>query len=88
MKSIFVIFAVDKPDVLRSKINTTFPGDFLEVTTGQWIIAAEGSPIEVSEKLEITAGASGGAIVASIANYYGRKNPSIWEWIKSKWGGE
>lgn len=48
-------------------------------------MASSGTAEELSNKLGITDGASGPAIVADISAYYGRASPNVWAWIKEKW---
>lgn len=70
---------------LKAVIAAAYPNDFLDVGEGIWLIAANATPQEVSDRLEITKGLSGSAIVLAINGYYGRANPNIWNWMKTKW---
>lgn len=70
---------------LPSAIQSEFPNDSLSISQDVWMIAWRGTPQELSEKLGVTDGSNGSAIVVSIGTYYGRAVPSIWEWIKTKW---
>jgi hypothetical protein len=85
------IFAIIKlptpmPTPLGEVISTQFPDNFLQLTEGHaWLIATTGTAIELSGKLGITDGTNGSAMVLEVGTYYGRGNPTIWTWIKSKW---
>ena len=83
--SIFVIFAGSNPNELETIIASTFPTDYLKVGNGEFLVASPGTSKEVSDKLGVTTGTPSSGIVVSISGYYGRTNPSTWEWIKAKW---
>lgn len=65
-----------------------FPGDVLQVGTGQWLVASEGTVQSVSEKIGVVPGQSvlGGLLVLGVSAYWGWKSPQIWDWFKAKWG--
>lgn len=89
MKTIFAVVAVNNPTVLAPVIAQYFPSDSLLIAQGQWLIAAEGTAQSVCEKLGIndpTPTVPTTALVVSVSGYFGRLNPNVWEWIKSKWG--
>lgn len=69
------------PDVIAS----AFPKDYMKLTQDTWLVATTGTARELSDKLDITTGANGSAVVAEIGTYYGRASNDIWEWIKTKW---
>jgi hypothetical protein len=39
---------------------------------------------EVAAKLSVADGSVGTVIVTSVANYWGRANPEVWEWLNSR----
>jgi hypothetical protein len=89
LKTIFAVFAVDNPDALGQAIQRKYPNDHLLVAPGQWLIATEGTAQSVAEHLGIsgkTDATISPALVVSVSGYFGRKAPSVWEWIKAKWG--
>ena len=56
----------------------------------QWLIAAEGTAREVSDKLGITGVEPpliGSSVVFGISGYFGRASSEMWEWIATKLGG-
>jgi len=52
---------------------------------GGWLIASKRPTQEISNLLGVTDGTNGAALVFEIASYFGRANPNIWTWIKTKW---
>ena len=85
--AIFAIISQDNPNSgkLPGAITTIYKDDCLEVGPGEWLIADTSTCVEVSNKLGITDGSNGAAIILEVANYYGRANTNIWAWIKTKW---
>ena len=81
---IFIIFNVSAIDKVRDAIASEMPNNFLEVTPGQWFVSADGTAQEVSDRLKISTGESGSAIVVSMGGYYGRTSNNVWDWIKAK----
>jgi hypothetical protein len=84
--SIFAVLTDEANEPLERAIEATFPDNFYKIRSGQFLIAASSTAADVSNKLGIADGTNGGAVVLSIANYFGRAEPAIWEWIKTKWG--
>lgn len=85
--TIFAVFAANQPDKLSSVIAKHFPDNFTMVSSDSWFISADGTSKDVSDKLGVTDGTSGSAIVVSVSGYYGRASTPIWEWVKVKWEG-
>ncbi|MFI5399296.1 MAG: hypothetical protein ACHQ9S_27520 [Candidatus Binatia bacterium] len=81
---IFAVIAADNPVALGTAIPKTYPSDYFKVAEGQWLVVDKGTAQEVSNKLGITDGANGGALVVAVSGYYGRKAANLWEWIKVK----
>ena len=73
---------------LASAIQSTYPNDHLALAPGQWLIVSSGeTTMELSERLGITDGSAGSAVViAGSGGYYGRANPGIWEWLRARMG--
>lgn len=84
--SLFAVLTDADNQRLEIAITTTFPHDFLKMRPGQFLVAAPGTALDLSKRLAIDDGTNGAAVVLTIANYFGRANPTIWEWIKAKWG--
>lgn len=81
---IFAIIAVDNPSAIAAAIAKHYPSDHFPLPGGQWLVADTGTAKDVSDKLGITDGANGGALVVSVSGYFGRKAANLWEWIKVK----
>ena len=83
------LFAVLNTDTItaeniNAKIEELFPVDSLRIGNQQWLIASSGTAKELSDKLGITDGKTGVAVVLSINGYYGHAPTNIWEWILAK----
>ena len=72
---------------LGAVIKAAFPEDVYELGDNAWLVSDSGTAVEVSNKIGITDGSVGAAVVIEAASYYGRANPAIWSWIKAKWEG-
>jgi hypothetical protein len=75
---------------LEDSIKATFPGNFFSMGRSQWLVAAEGTAREVSDKLKITGVEPPGitsSVVFSVSGYFGRASSEVWEWIAAKLGG-
>jgi hypothetical protein len=66
-------------------ITTAFEGETipLEGNAG-WLVSTKGTAQELSAKLGVTSGDNGAAVIVEVASYFGRANPNIWSWIKTK----
>lgn len=88
MKTLFAIFGAAKPSALSSAIERQFPGEFIEVGSGQWFVVASGTAKDVSDRLGISAGTVGSGIVVASSGYFGRAPSNVWEWIAAKVGAK
>jgi hypothetical protein len=61
-----------------------FPSDHYKLDGGSFLVSTKGTAQELSEKLGVTGGTNGAAVVVEVASYFGRANPNVWSWIKSK----
>jgi hypothetical protein len=86
--TVFVILAETDDPRLATSIASHFKDNFLKIGPGQWFVAGNGTSVDVSNLLGITAGptkgTTDGAIVASINSYYGIASTNVWEWLKVK----
>ncbi len=87
--TIFVIVQQnsDVPNSLQAAIKAAYPNDTYDLGGNSWLISDSITAVEVSNKIGITNGEAGSALVVEAASYYGRANPAIWSWIKTKWEG-
>ena len=86
LTSLFAVMAPTDDPRLATAIQTQFPADYLKVAPGQWLIAATGTSKDISDRLKVTDGAVGSAIIVAFSGYYGRSSTSTWEWIASRMG--
>jgi len=84
--AIFAIIAQPSPNSARlpGAVTSIFPENHLQIAEGVWLVAAKITAKEVSDKMGITDGKNGSAVVVEIAGYFGRADPTIWSWIKSR----
>jgi hypothetical protein len=88
------IFAVLLPDTgdaarLEEAIGSAFPGEYLQVGAKHFLVSANGTAVEVSNKIGITKPGDpsttvGSAIVFATSSYFGRAPTPVWDWIKAK----
>jgi len=87
------IFAVLMPSpqaALADSIRTKFPQDHLTLNETQWLISTTGTVAELSAKLGIYDLANpalppvGLAVIFATSSYFGRTQPTVWEWLKAK----
>lgn len=85
--AIFAIITQPNPNSqnLPSAIAKAFPDSHLQIGEKNWLVATTGTARELSDKLGITDGSNGAAIVILMAGYYGRASNDIWNWVKAKW---
>ncbi|HCC56667.1 MAG TPA: hypothetical protein DEQ47_05295 [Solibacterales bacterium] len=82
--SVFVVLSPGPNPVLESTIHEKFADDYMLVSEGQWLVAGDGIAKDISDKLGITAGTAGHAIVITIGGYFGYANNAVWEWLALK----
>lgn len=83
------VFVIISPQLnntkLEAEIKKQYANDYYKIYDNQWLICAGGTSKVLSQKLNINEdNGTGPGIVFSIANYWGRANPEIWEWLKEK----
>ena len=84
--TIFAVFKATEPEALHGAIMKAFPNDHVRLTSDEWLISADMTPKEVSDKIGVSSptGNEGAAIVFSMRGYFGRAPSDIWDWIKTK----
>ncbi|BDD93561.1 hypothetical protein PanNE5_30010 [Pandoraea sp. NE5] len=83
--AIFVVIPTRSDHKLQPVLAEHFPEQHYKLPQGEYLIQFSGTTQELSEKLGITGGENGTAVVAAISSYYGRAPADIWEWLKSRW---
>jgi hypothetical protein len=82
--SIFAITAPASNTAIGPAIETQFKDQYFKAWQGHWFVSTSGTAMEVANKLSVADGSVGTVIVVSVANYWGRANPEVWEWLKSR----
>jgi hypothetical protein len=83
--AIFAVFRVQNPPKIADAVRREFPNDSFDLGNGEWLLsAARLTPKDISDKLGITSGDNGGAIVFGMSGYFGRAPTPAWDWIKAK----
>lgn len=88
---LFVVLAQNNFDQIGAAIKEKYPDNY-SLASGQWLLAVPGKTTkEISDALGITGveppSGIGSAIIVAFDSYFGRANPQIWEWIRSRTGG-
>lgn len=73
------------PMSLGRAVTAAFPDKHYPLSDTTWLVAANGTAIDVSTKLGLGANGINTGVVVEVGSYYGRANPAIWTWIKSNW---
>jgi hypothetical protein len=83
--SLFAVLLPAENPKLVAAIKEKFP-DHYEIISTQWIISTKGTARQISDNLGISGKepATGDAVILTIAGYWGRADPDLWEWIKVK----
>ena len=86
--TVFVVIAQEGSDLakLPAALDACFPNAAYKLDENAWLVPFKGSAEDLSDKLGVTTGANGGAVILEVASYFGRANPNIWAWIKANWG--
>ncbi len=84
--SVFVILPRSPNATLDAKMKASFSEtDIFQLNDRQWLVSAELTAKQVTEKLGILTDPQLHSIVVfSVSNYFGRYAPEVWEWLKLK----
>ncbi len=82
--AIFVVFRVHNQPNMAAALLRVFPQDHMKIETGEWLVASPGTAKDVSDRLGVSEGDTGPAMIFKMSNYYGRASTDIWDWIKAK----
>jgi hypothetical protein len=74
-------------DKLAASISKLYPDATYVIDSRAWVVSDTLTAKGVSDKLGISDGENGSALIFEVASYFGRSNPAIWSWMKSKWEG-
>lgn len=85
--TVFAIINASHPSSIQAALTANFAGDFLQISPTDWLVAARGMTAkDISDKLEVTEGKSGAAIIFTTAGYFGRASDQVWQWLAAKIG--
>jgi len=70
---------------LGRAVQGAYPAKHYVLSDSAWLVAAQGTAIDVSEKIGLGTHGANAGVVVEVGSYYGRANPAIWTWIKSNW---
>jgi hypothetical protein len=83
--TVFAVFHVKNPAAITAAMELYFSNDHIKVSDTVYFVAGRGMTAQdVSDKLGITEGGNGSAIVVTVTGYYGRASTNVWEWIAAK----
>lgn len=85
-RALFIVLA-NLPG-FEQRLAQVFPGDFLPLPTGGWLLAAPGTSRDIYHRLGATEGMEGFVFVFRTSAHYGWAPESIWEWIAAKVGNQ
>jgi len=75
---------------LQARVTTRYEKRIqIHSAPGQWLIAADGTAKDVSDRLGISSEKPddiGPAVVLAIVGYWGREPNNVWEWIAANAG--
>ena len=66
--NIFIVVPTDAKPELLNRIKSEFPSDSYALPNGEWLIAFGGTTKELSDRLGVSQGQCGSAVVLSVAN--------------------
>jgi hypothetical protein len=82
--TIFAILRVSEPAKVKAALVENYRDDHIDLGASEWMVSDKGTAVDVSNKLKISEGENGIAIIVGVAGYYGRAPTPIWDWMKAK----
>ena len=87
--NLFALIDASNPSAIAERLGSTgLPFAILHqpISSTSWFLITRSAITteEVTNALGIIDGSTGSGVVVRVENYYGRANPSIWEWIVAK----
>ena len=80
----FVVVARDDSKI-GPVLAEIYPNDHMQVWAGVWLVSDDAvTAQQVADKLKISDGVSGSAIVVSMNGYWGFAPKNVWEWLTVK----
>ena len=70
--TVFAILNASQPEKIAEALQNGFPENHLPLSSREWLVSANGvTAKDISDKLGITDGSNGSAIVITTSGYYG-----------------
>lgn len=83
--AVFVIFRVSHGEAVAAALQKSYPDDHYHLGNNEWLVSSTKTAKELSVELGISADPSiSNAIIFKMASYFGRTQPDVWDWIKTK----
>lgn len=82
--SIFVVFHSSHPEKLGPVIQKIYGQESLQLGEDEWLVSANETARDLSEKIGLMTPENGSAIVFKMNSYFGRAPTDVWDWIKTK----
>lgn len=93
MMAVFMIVPADhtQPGALAAALQAAAVGelklDYMTLPVSGFLVSFSGTTQELSEKLGVSNGSVGGAIITHVGSYWGWAPSNVWEWLSSRWNG-
>lgn len=82
---LFAVLVPNENTQFIHRIEGVFPdSDRYRITPTQWVVSSRSTAQQVSDMLGISEGTPIGGVVFKITAYWGRSEPTLWEWMASK----
>lgn len=86
--AVFIIISTDPDqnnlDSITSELRLLELPSF-HLNNGEILVSFNGTSRELSDKLSISDGRNGPAIITAVSSYYGRTSTDVWEWMSAHW---
>jgi len=83
--AVFAVIAPTPNERLEAAVKLRFPDRWFVIAPGQYLVSADRAvPTQVMEKLGLTGGGLGRAIILQVTSYTGWHTKDIWDWIAAQ----
>jgi hypothetical protein len=84
--AVFAVISVPPKNAtaLAQAVATHFENASLRLSDESWLVSTAETAEAVTKKLGVLEGTVGSAVVLGVNGYFGRANPSVWAWLKTK----
>lgn len=81
---IYIIIPTGEKTAIDKAVLENFGAESFRLPNGENLVVFDGTSKELSDKLGISDGHVGGALVVGMNGYFGWASKDIWEWIQVK----